>query len=136
MEKKPIKKKCWCGNAFGQCHQPIEEKWKESLNSLLFKSIDLESENARPMSIKLSDELVSFIENLLEQERKKLVKQIDSFPLSDSMFFDENNWSEIRKVARFISILLGYSKRRISPNRVACIALFLIDYFYKMLSSP
>ena len=129
MEKKPIKKKCWCGNAFGQCHQPIEEKWKESLNSLLFKSIDLESENARPMSIKLSDELVSFIENLLEQERKKLVKQIDSFPLSDSMFFDENNWSEIRKVARFISMLLGYSNKRISPNCVACIALFLIDYF-------
>ncbi len=77
MEKKPIKKKCWCGNAFGQCHQPIEEKWKESLNSLLFKSIDLKSENARPMSIKLSDELVSFIENLLEQEKRRISDEIE-----------------------------------------------------------
>ncbi len=57
-------------------NQPIEEKWKESLNSLLFKSIDLKSENARPMSIKLSDELVSFIENLLEQERNHYEKEL------------------------------------------------------------
>ena len=98
MEKKPIKKKCWCGNAFGQCHQPIEEKWKESLNSLLFKSIDLKSENARPMSIKLSDELVSFIENLLEQERQRMSEEIYQARKSNTTDSAGDVWEKVLSI--------------------------------------
>ena len=65
MEKKPIKKKCWCGNAFGQCHQPIEEKWKESLNSLLFKSIDLKSE------------ILSFITTAVVKREKEIADEVE-----------------------------------------------------------
>ena len=58
-------------------NQPIEEKVKEWLSQGVAREWP---------------EVVAFIENLLEQERKKLVKRIDSFPLSDPMFFYENNW--------------------------------------------
>ena len=89
-------------------NQPIEEKWKEEFNNRFdIGPILLKSGGVRISALYGPEEIISFIENLLEQERKKLVKQIDSFPLSDSMFFDENNWSEIRKVARFISMLQG-----------------------------
>ena len=62
MEKKPIKKKCWCGNAFGQCHQPIEEKVKEWLSQGVAREWP---------------EVVAFIENLLEQERKRMSEEIE-----------------------------------------------------------
>lgn len=63
----------------------MEKKRKDSLNSLLFKNLDLESRNARPMSIKLSDELESFIENLLEQERKRMSEEVKKLYSLDYM---------------------------------------------------
>ena len=79
-------------------NQPIEEKWKESLNSLLFKSIDLKSENARPMSIKLSDELVSFIENLLEQERKRMSEEIYQARKSNTTDSADDVWEKVLSI--------------------------------------
>lgn len=86
-------------------NQPIEEKWKIDFRKE-FPSFLTDTHNGKIVPIyngwwvfvqgdkrrNLPQDIEDFIENLLEQERKKLVKQIDSFPLSDSMFFDENNW--------------------------------------------
>ena len=87
-------------------NQPIEEKWKIAEDNIIDKVQDCVyglnlnvggkeyNEILRQIkgSIWLRGEIQRVFENLLEQERKKLVKQIDSFPLSDLMFFDENNW--------------------------------------------
>jgi len=32
------------------------------------------------------------LENILYNREKEIAEEINSFPLSDSMFFDENNW--------------------------------------------
>ena len=83
-------------------NQPIEEKWnwQEEFDEMMKTPECLEEFKGQACNLcgqpwdksEQVKKLKSFIENLLEQERKKLVKQIDSFPLSDSMFFDENNW--------------------------------------------
>jgi hypothetical protein len=106
---KPLHPDCLCGDAQytskALSNQPIEEKWKIDFRKE-FPSFLTDNHNGKIVPIyngwwvfvqgykrrNLPQDIEDFIENLLEQERTKLVKQIDSFPLSDSMFFDENNW--------------------------------------------
>jgi hypothetical protein len=78
MEKKPIKKKCWCGNAFGQCHQPIEEKWKEEFNKkFCSKTSEPKYSVWNAAALAYPEEIKSFIENLLEQEKRRISDEIE-----------------------------------------------------------
>jgi len=69
----PIKKKCWCGNAFGQCYQPIEEKWKEEFNKkFCSKTSEPKYSVWNAAALAYPEEIKSFIENLLEQDRERI----------------------------------------------------------------
>jgi len=65
-------------------NQPIEEKWKESLNSLLFKNLDLESRNANPDTLTATiiaregEERLRLVRNALIDE---LIEEVDRIEL-------------------------------------------------------
>lgn len=58
------KEAVWVASGRCVCHQPIEEKWKERFNEIM-------PENWSDNGVSRLA-IISFIENLLEQERKKV----------------------------------------------------------------
>jgi hypothetical protein len=59
-------------------NQPIEEKWKEEFNNRFdIGPIFLKSGGVRISALYGPEEIISFIENLLEQERQRMSEEIE-----------------------------------------------------------
>ena len=59
-------------------NQPIEEKWKEEFEKFIRHPITQKKNEPRMFfSVILADDVKSFIENLLEQERKRMSEEIE-----------------------------------------------------------
>jgi hypothetical protein len=66
-----------------------ESEWEKEFDKkfwIYFVQYYPEKENGLFGSIK------SFIYQTIANREKEIAEEINSFPLSDSMFFDENNW--------------------------------------------
>ena len=59
-------------------NQPIEEEWKEEFEKFIRHPITQKKNEPRMFfSVILADDVKSFIENLLEQERKRMSEEIE-----------------------------------------------------------
>ena len=59
-------------------NQPIEEQWKEKFNNRFdIGPIFLKSGGVRISALYGPEEIISFIENLLEQEKKRISDEIE-----------------------------------------------------------
>lgn len=111
------------------CHRPINEKWKIDFRKE-FPSFLTDTHNGKIVPIyngwwvfvqgdkrrNLPQDIEDFIEKLLEQERasaveareREIIKIIDSFPLQDTMFFDDANWKAGYKALEELKSYLIY----------------------------
>lgn len=59
-------------------NQPIEEKWKETFSKKF--GITSEKQEIPPKTFEMYGEIESFIENLLEQEKKRMSDEVKELP--------------------------------------------------------
>lgn len=99
----PIEEKCcsackWalkegCGNKKCICHHPIEEKWKEEFDKKYgeeneYGGVWVMSGSGAGQWRLVNDELESFIENLLEQEKRRMSDEIEGLHKRSAEFED------------------------------------------------
>ena len=70
-------------------NQPIEEKWKEEFNNRFdIGPIFLKSGGVRISALYGPEEIISFIENLLEQERQRMSDEVEGLHKRSAEFED------------------------------------------------